>query len=498
MLSGGVLLALAMPSPRLTPLAPLGLALLYREVQKESRFSAGFSFGFTFFLLSLSWILFPVKVYGRVPFPLALIPLFLLSAYLALFFALPLWILRRFKGIKHIPPEFHPLLFAILVSSAEEVRGWLFTGFPWNPIALSLTRFPLLLKPAQAIGVTGLSFLLLWLSAILVHLYRFRSGKSLIQLLVVLFLWILASLPSPILSRRELTYAVIQGSIPQDVKWTREYQQLTLQVYEDLTRQALARKPNPDLILWPETAAPFYFQQPGPLHLWVRRIAQNARAPLLFGAPAYDEMNGQIREYNRAYLLGSEGEIVGFYDKIHLVPFGEYVPLGKLLSFVHRFAQGIGEFARGRDRSPLSTGEFAVGVLICYEAIFPYEVREFVSRGANLLVQITNDAWFGPTWAPEQHLELARLRAIELGVPLLRAANTGISAVVSSDGTLVERTSLFTRTLLAGTLAYEERYTLFRRIGGLYLWIFSLSFFLPLLFVVGERLGKFFRRHPSL
>jgi apolipoprotein N-acyltransferase len=492
-LLGGILLALSMPGMRLTPLAPIALILYYRTALSGGGYTAGFLFGFSFFLLSLSWIPFPVHVYGGVPTLLAIFPLLLLSGYCALYFSLPLGIFRRLREKPSFSEGWYPLILALLVSGAEEVRGWLLTGFPWNPLALSLTSSHWLLLPARSLSSTGVGFLLLWFSFSIYHAFWKRRSIFSLQVLGSLAIAFLSSLPLERGPERTLRYAVIQGNIPQDVKWTREYQTLTLQIYEDLTRQATALTPSPDLILWPETAAPFYFQEPGSLHLWVRKIAENASAPLLFGAPAYEVTSDGVRESNRAYLLNERGEVVGFYDKVHLVPFGEYVPLGKLLFFVHRLARGIGEFLPGKSRYPLEVKNLKMGVLICYEAIFPYEVREFALRGADLLVQITNDAWFGPTWAPEQHLELARLRAIELGVPLFRSANTGISAVISPEGRIVQRTPIFTRTYLTGSLHYHPFETFYKRFGGIIAWIFRLFFLLPFGFLFGRELLRF---HP--
>lgn len=486
-LLGGVLLALSMPGIRLTPLAPFALILYYRTALTGGGYKPGFLFGFSFFLLSLSWIPFPVHVYGGVPTLLAIFPLLLLAGYCALYFSLPLGLFQKLKKRFSFSEGWNPLILALLVSGAEEVRGWFLTGFPWNPLALSLTRFHWLLLPARSLSSTGLGFLLLWFSFSIYHAYRDRRLSFVLQVLGSLTIAFLSSLPLHEGPEKTLRYALIQGNIPQDVKWTREYQALSLQIYDDLTRQATAVVPSPDLILWPETAAPFYFQEPGPFHLWVRRIAQGTLTPLLFGAPAYEVTPEGVREFNRAYLLNRQGEVQGYYDKVHLVPFGEYVPWKKVLFFVHRLAQGIGEFAVGKGRYPLETESYRLGVLICYEAIFPHEVREFALRGANLLVQITNDAWFGPTWAPEQHLELSRLRAIELGIPLLRSANTGITAVISPSGKIHEQTKIFERTYLAGSLTYRPKSTFFRKWGGIYPWVFSLVFLLPLFFLIGEK-----------
>src|SRR5205823_6378796 len=203
--------------------------------------------------------------------------------------------------------------------------------------------------------------------------------------------------------------------------------------YRQLTRAALAARP--DLIVWPETATPFFFQEPGPLRQDVLDLATESRAYLLFGSPAYRQSSrGALQELNRAYLVSPDGREVATYDKIQLVPFGEYVPFEAVLFFVQRLVVAIGDVVPGFDPTVFQIPAGRFGVLICYEDIFPALTRRFVARGADFLVNVTNDAWFGRTSAPYQHLAQATLRAVENRVPLVRVANTGISAVVEPDG----------------------------------------------------------------
>lgn len=453
LLLAGVLVALAMPGPGWWPLVLPGLALLYRRAARPDAatpFVDGWLFGMASFATSLSWIAYVVHVYGHAPRSVAWIPWLLLAAYCALWPALGHAFAVRFASLRH-----RPWVWALALASTEEIRGHLLTGFPWNPWALPLTAEPWLLRPAGVLGVTGLGFLLALLAAGSWEALRGARKRGLALLAVALFAWGgLAAVFEPRAGdpdARLLRFALIQGNIEQDQKWSPEMRRVTVHAYEDLSRRALAHAPETELVVWPETSAPFYFQQGGPLREWVQRIPADLGVHLLFGSPAYRMVDGGDPElFNRAWLLGPDGREIDRYDKVHLVPFGEYVPLPRLLFFIDKLVEGLGSFARGETRIPLLAGDLPLAVLICYEAIFPYEVREFVARGGRVFVHITNDAWFGDTAAPHQHLALAQLRSVETGLPLIRAANTGISGWVDADGVVGRTTALFRRAWVTG------------------------------------------------
>jgi apolipoprotein N-acyltransferase len=191
--------------------------------------------------------------------------------------------------------------------------------------------------------------------------------------------------------------------------------------------------------------------------------------PFIFGSPAYGGTKGDIRYYNRAYLLSSSGLVLGTYDKVHLVPFGEYVPLKKFLPFVHRLVPAAGDFSAGEKSEPLPLSLLPSGVLICYEAIFPELSRAQVMHGAAILVNLTNDAWFGHTSAPYQHLAMAVFRAVETARPLIRAANTGFSAVVGPEGRILKQSGLFSEeTLTVEIPLHQGKETIYTRFGDLF------------------------------
>ena len=269
-----------------------------------------------------------------------------------------------------------------------------------------------------------------------------------------------------------LGVGLVQGNIDQSVKWDESFQKETLRIYERLSLRVAEKEA--ELIIWPETATPFFFQDAKEYQPVVLDIPRKVRAFLLFGSPSYRFEQGKVDHYNSAYLVSPSGEIIGKYDKIHLVPFGEYVPLSNLLSFIGSLGEGIGNFKSGREFSNFSLPQGKFGVLICFEIIFPDLCRRFVKRGANFLVTITNDAWFGKTSAPCQHLSLATFRAVENRVFIARAANTGISALIDPKGRIIRQGGLFTEEAMEGTIRLMNRRTFYTIYGDVFAWICSI------------------------
>jgi apolipoprotein N-acyltransferase len=278
-----------------------------------------------------------------------------------------------------------------------------------------------------------------------------------------------------------LSAAVVQANIDQSLKWDPSYQARTLDAYEKLTRLASTTF-HPELIIWPETALPFFFQDQHRFSRRVLALSQETGEVLLFGSPAYAHRDGVTRYYNRAYLLNpgfgagvdTASVSVSRYDKIHLVPFGEYIPLKGLFPFVHKLVQAAGDFAAGVDPEPLSMNGISLGVLICFEAIFPPLARDLVNKGAVVLINLTNDAWFGKSSAPYQHLSMAVFRSVETRRPMIRAANTGFSAFISPSGKIVSRSDLFSEAVLCGVVATNnKKLTPYTRYGDLFALVLS-------------------------
>ncbi|MBP1718324.1 MAG: lnt, partial [Deltaproteobacteria bacterium] len=237
-------------------------------------------------------------------------------------------------------------------------------------------------------------------------------------------------------------------------------------IYTHLTLQAKPQRPQ--LVIWPETSAPFFFQSPSSFQTKVLDLSSQMGTPLLLGAPGFERQGAKIEYYNSAFLISPEKKIIGRYDKLHLVPFGEYAPLSGIFGFTKDIIGPMGDFAPGLGIRNLTVPFGDFGVLICYEAIFPDLTRRFVAGGARFLVNITNDAWFGKTSAPHQHLSMVTLRAIENRVPIARAANTGFSALIDSSGEIQAASDLFTREVLSGTINLRQTPSLYTRYGDLF------------------------------
>ncbi len=290
-----------------------------------------------------------------------------------------------------------------------------------------------------------------------------------------------------IASSPKMKVAMVQGNIEQDQKWSPAMRLATIDIYTRLSEQAIAGEDEPPvLLIWPETALPFVVND-NPYYRRLKNIfITKQKIWLLSGAPFYREtkeskslLSGKTESYNSAFLFTPEGKISGRYDKQHLVPFGEYVPFSDYISLPGPLVENIGNFSSGKPESPLSCQGAAIGVLICYESIFPELARDSTSRGANLLVNITNDAWFGRSSAPWQLLSMSVFRAVENRRSLARAANTGVSAAVDPLGRIIGATPLFQPFYLVADVPLLQLKTIFVSFGyyfGLLCFLASIPF----------------------
>lgn len=432
--------------PVLCLLYPATLAWLGQiAVSGRKAFFLGYLQGVIFFTLSLYWLVVPPHWYGGVPLILALPVPLLLALYLALYPAALCLLMYLFRTM---PWPLLGLLGGCGFALLEMLRAVALSGFPWLALPSALAIWPSWLQLLPLIGSEALGALLV-LCGLWLGLGLARTNFKPVLAAAVIF--VLIPVHGYLVLKKEpapgpmVRVGLVQGNVEQSQKWDQDYIDATVAKYAALTRTMAGEAP-PALVIWPETALPFSLQEDSARAQEVRSLARTLHLPLLTGAPGFEisGMSPQSRvDYNRAFLLDASGQTVGVYDKEHLVPFGEYVPLGLKMPFLSVFLSGSGAFTPGVNTAPLKTGHLALGLLICYEAIFPDLAQERVSAGANLLVNISNDAWFGRTAAPEQHLHLALLRAVEQGRYLVRATNTGISAMISPDGRIHEPTPLF-------------------------------------------------------
>ena len=481
-LLSGVLLALAFPKIDVSVLAWFAFVPLLWIIQARTprqAFLSGWLAGMGFYLCTVYWVVETIGLYSNIPTLIAIVPLFLMCAILASYtgaFTAGLRLYQQGGGsILLLGP---PLWVAL-----EWLRSFFFIGFPWMNLGYSQHSFLNLIQFAEVTGVYGVSALVIFGNLVVFTVVSTKgSGRGRLLLTTALVILVLsgwgawrtsqlAALPPT----HHLRVGLIQGNVPQDQKWDKTFQEGTLARYERLSREAVAK--GAELVIWPETAVPFFFQSDAPYQQRLLKLVRELHTPLLFGAVGWrPKALDEVTLFNRAYFVSAEGEVLGFYDKIRLAPFGEYIPFqNSFLFFLDKLVEGIGDFAAGTETTVFSLPTQKFGVLICFEGIFPNLARRFVANGANLLVNITNDAWFGRSSAPYQHLVMEAMRAVENRVPLVRAANTGFSAVISLDGHIRAQTSLYETTLLVEDIAWPQVSSLYSRYGDVFAYLCALA-----------------------
>ncbi|MBI5179233.1 MAG: apolipoprotein N-acyltransferase [Nitrospinae bacterium] len=477
-LISGVLLVLAFPPFGWHPLAWMALAPLLLAIEPGKPATAikcGFLAGAVFFGGALPWIYNALHVFGHISPPVSVFLLILLILYLALYFALFAWGMARLGG-----GPTTVLLAPALFVSLEYLRGIFLTGFPWALLAHTQYTLPPVIQIASITGAPGVAFLIVLVNASLAHFIRSRrKGKpayaapaialALAAANVAWGYWHIAAVQKA--GGDAFTAALVQGNIEQEQKWDPQFRDQTAQKYFALTREAAKEKPS--LVVWPEAAAPFYYGVDPDYTVQTRQTVAADGVPLLFGAIGAERgAEGRIRYSNRAWLVTPSGE-ERKYDKIHLVPFGEYIPFRSLLSFAKKLTQAVeGDIAAGTSTEPVKINGLTVGVQICYEIIFPDGSRAFAANGARVIVNITNDAWYGDSAASAQHMMSIPFRAVENRVPVLRAANTGISCFITAAGEIRKPTALFETTVITDTLTVPPHTrTFYNRFGDLFAWL---------------------------
>ena len=474
----GLLLTASFPPGKFSFLAWIALIpLLVSILHKAPRnaFKLGFIAGFFHYLTLVYWIVVVLGQYGNLSLPVSLLALVLLSLFLALYPALFSCLACRLNN-----GLFYPFFLGAFWVSIEYARAHLVTGFPWCLLGYSQYEHLAVIQIANLFGVYAVSFLIVLVNGLIFQSF-FRSKVTKHPLLkwewgfvIMLIAGTLAYGFHQLAQKNardntapHINAAVVQANIDQSVKWKPSVQLQTLATYFKLSRSVGHSKPA--LVVWPETALPLFYQDAPLFSPKMRDLATELGALLLFGSPAYERINGKIRYYNRAYMITPGVPVPQYYDKRHLVPFGEYVPLKKYLPFINHLVQAAGNFAQGGPQGPLKGRDLSMGVLICFEAIFPELARDLSREGANLLVNITNDAWFGATSAPYQHLSMAVFRSVETGIPMIRAANTGFSAFIGTDGQVLKKTHLFVEAVLNQSIPVSPaKPTIYTRSGDLF------------------------------
>jgi len=462
----GAGLALAYPDYGLWPLAWLTLApflaSLWGKLPHQGA-RLGFVFGIFYFGPTLTWLYNTMTNFGHMPAWLAVaangLGVVYMSFFTAFFGWLVAWAGRRAGD--EMALAFAPFFWVAVELLRSHIPP---LAFPWARIADSQYLFIHFIQIADICGEEGAGFIMLLANAALAalilwamgHRRRFPLGWVAVCAVLApsIFLYGKASLARDYAAgAKPIPVALIQGNIDQARKWEHEYQREQARMYLAMTMEASAA--GAKLAIWPETAATFYFGKDPYYDGLVREVASVSKLSLFFGAVDWGVVEGKEVAFNSAWLLTPDGEAQK-YDKVRLAPFGEYVPLPRLLFFVHKIAHSIGDITPGEAPVNLDVGTYKIGPQICFEIIFPQYSAKLAAMGAGAIVNITNDSWFGFSPASRQSLSMAVFRAVENRIPLLRGAQSGVSAIIGPDGRISAETPLFVKTTLHGSFVPRQ------------------------------------------
>lgn len=459
----------------LLPAVLVALLWLVDDRSPRQAFRIGAWFGAGLFGVGIHWLWHSIHTLGQAPLWLAFIVLLALVAIMALYHGLALWL-----AVRLAPPG--PLRWVVAFPAAwvltEWLRGWLASGFPWFSLGYAATDSPLAVL-APLVGVHGLSAVLLLIAGGLYASLVWRDARTLrvtIGFVVLVSALIGASRQewtAP--TGRPLTAALVQSNIPQAIKWDPGQVRPTL----DRLRELTLPQTGVDLVVWPEAAVPLLWHEvPAD---WLAELTAPGRPSLLLGSLLWEPDTD--RYYNAVVVAGAEPQ---FYRKRMLVPFAEVFPVpGWVREFLRLMALPYSDFTRGAaGQPPLQVAGTLIGASVCYEDAFPDAMMDALP-GAELLVNVSNDAWFGDSIGPHQHFQIARLRAREAGRPLLRATSTGITAAVDHRGRELARAPQFEATVLVATVEPRTGLTPFARFRDLPLLLLALA---ALAFLLGRRL----------
>jgi apolipoprotein N-acyltransferase len=456
----------------------------YKPLTTRRALILGLLSGAVYFSGTLYWLVDTMTTFGGLPRAGAIFAAGVLVAYLSLFpaaFAGILAVLLRRFGRRAL------LLSPSIWITTELGRQYVWDGFPWALLGYSQVTVLPIAQIASVVGVYGVSGLLALVATCAAYLLVERSARSwramaaAIILVIGIAIWGELRIRSAVLLTRgtSVRVAALQGNVPQEQKWDPTNRAAISQRYLAMTRQALAE--GATFVMWPESATPLPFEQDIIAGADIRRIAIEAKATLLIGSDQVEPIKAaapgekaEARYYNAAFLVKPDGTVGAVYRKMHLVPFGEYVPLQSILFFAGPIIGAVAEFSSftpGTFPVLLPVGDHLASTAICYEVIYPDLIRRFVRDGSELLTTITNDAWYGKSSAAYQHWDQASMRAIEEGRFLARAANTGISGFVDPYGRILAKTPLFEQDVVVHDVRFIKDRTIYSRIGDLVGWV---------------------------
>lgn len=435
--------------------------------------------GIAWYLGTCYWIYSVMHGFGNLgPLPAALIMLgycIIMGMHHGVFGLLVVLMARRSTLGNRRPLLLAPFFWVALEFFRERV-----VGVPWNPLGNAQVDNIPFTRLAEVAGVYGLSFAIVLVNCAFVA-GLLLTGRRRLNLLIsalaaaiILQIGVLAK-PDPFPANRQAV--MVQQNIPvlNNSDWTPEFYERTATELSQITVQASSGAPasSPGLIIWPESPAPFFINDPR-LRRRLAALAQQTNSALIVGSLGQTESHDPAHPaqlLNSALVITPQGNILGQYDKIHLVPFGEYIPMQSLLFFATKLTREVGDFARGTERKVFDLNGIKVSVFVCYESVFPGEIRQFARNGAQVFVNISNDGWYGETSAPFQHLDMTRMRAIENHRWLLLSTNSGTTASIDPLGRVVKKADRNVRTALVAPFAIDTESTFYSRYGDLFAWL---------------------------
>ncbi len=458
-------------------------------------FTLGLVAGMVYFVGTIYWTSTVVGTYGQLATPVAVFAMLLLAAYLSLYPAVAALVTSRLIARAGAAGLF--LAPAAWVAS-EFLRGYLFGGFPWVPLGNSQVTVLPVAQLASVLGVYGLSALVAFVNAGIAYALltsgarRIKAVASIVVVLGAVGGWGVWRIADGSHTREgtPIRVGLVQGNIEQELKWRPDQARRIFTTYVAITRDVVRR--GAQYVIWPESSTPFTFEGHAEGERAMRELARELGVPILFGSDqeVVDRTGGVPKHYNAAFQLAPDGNTLAVYRKIHLVPFGEFVPMADWLTFFPPLVQtlaGFSPFTPGDSMIMLPVGDRKASTAICYEVVYPSLVRQAVLDGSELLTTITNDAWYGHSSAPYQHFAMASMRAIEHGRYMARAANTGISGVVDPYGRVVAESAIFQEAGLVQEVRFLTGRTVYTMIGDVVAYIAMAVVVLSFVFIRPNR-----------
>ena len=477
----GVLFALSFPNSAIgwlmfIALLPLFVALTRARTWRES-FLLGWLSQTIAWLIMVPWVVRVMSHYGGLPYLTGVVIFVAMCIYLGLYGGVFAILFHRIAPRARFGRW---LMIPLAWAAVEYARTYLMSGFPWNLIAASIVDYAPLVQFDRVAGPYALGILILLPSALIAWLIvaRPKGIERLIPIagvaIITLVWWITGYVAAKVIARPNNTpvahAALLQPNISQEMRWDNDNLILIFRRMMAMTDEAVSH--GVQVVIWPESTVPLSYAMTDFYRQAIESVSQTRNIDVILGSVAEDPAQPN-KLWNAAFLV-SNGKTIGHYDKIRLVPFGEYVPLRQMLFFAHALVHAVGQFEFGTKDTPL-VGRFRYGPAICYEVVFPQIPRTQVVHGANVLVTITNDAWYDGTSAPRQHLNQARLRAVETDRYLLRAGTTGISAVVDPAGQIVQQLEMGKQGIIYAGFQPRTSTTPYVRFGDWFAWFAILA-----------------------